>query len=85
VSGPASWEAAPRPSSPPWGSCGRTLRARSSILTAYYPFTTVEEVKESTGWDLKVSDEVKMVPEPSEQELANLRSVDTTGSLRKKI
>ena len=58
--------------------------SKEFYLEAYYPFTNVEKIKESTGWDLKVSDEVKMVPEPSEQELANLRSVDTTGSLRKK-
>lgn len=53
------------------------------FLDAYFPFTTVEEIKESTGWDLKVSPDVKQVPEPSEQELKNLREVDATGSLRK--
>jgi glutaconate CoA-transferase subunit B len=58
--------------------------SKEFFLEAYYPFTSVEEVKESTGWSLKVSDKVKMVPEPTDQELANLRSVDTTGSLRKK-
>jgi glutaconate CoA-transferase subunit B len=44
----------------------------------------VEEVKESTGWDLKVSDDLKKVPEPTAEELKNLRAVDITGSLRKK-
>ena len=53
-------------------------------LDAYFPFTNVEEIKSSTGWDLKISPEVKLVPEPTERELANLRTVDTTGSLRKK-
>jgi len=53
-------------------------------LDAYFPYTNVEEIRENTGWDLKVSPEVQAVPEPSEQELANLRAVDTTGSLRKK-
>ena len=53
-------------------------------LDAYFPFTNVEEVKQSTGWDLKVSPDVKLVPEPTQQELDNLRTVDATGSLRKK-
>jgi glutaconate CoA-transferase subunit B len=52
-------------------------------LDAYYSFSGVEEIKENTGWDLKVSPQVKMVPEPTEKELANLREIDTTGSLRK--
>ena len=54
------------------------------ILDAFFPFTTVEEVREKTGWELKVSPDVKQVPEPTDQELENLRAVDTTGSLRKK-
>jgi glutaconate CoA-transferase subunit B len=53
-------------------------------LEAYFPFTNLEEVKESTGWELKVSPSVGTVPEPTERELANLRAVDVTGSLRKK-
>ncbi len=53
-------------------------------LDAYFPYTTIEEVKANTGWDLKVSPDVKVIPEPTEQELANLRAVDVTGSLRKK-
>jgi glutaconate CoA-transferase subunit B len=43
----------------------------------------VEEIGENTGWNLKVAPSVKMVPEPTEKELANLREIDTTGSLRK--
>jgi len=54
------------------------------FLDAYFPFTSVEEVKAETGWDLAVSPEVKVVPEPTEEELKNLRTVDETGSLRKK-
>ncbi len=58
--------------------------SKEFYLDAYFPFTSVEEVRESTGWELKVSPEVKTVPEPSEKELACLREVDATGSLRKK-
>ncbi|NLU49741.1 MAG: CoA synthetase [Syntrophomonadaceae bacterium] len=53
-------------------------------LDAYFPFSSIEEIKDNTGWDLKVSPNVKVVPEPTEQELKNLREVDVTGSLRKK-
>jgi glutaconate CoA-transferase subunit B len=53
-------------------------------LDAYFPFSSVEESKDHTGWDLKVSPDVNMVPEPTEEELKNLREVDETGSLRKK-
>ncbi|MGR6836919.1 CoA-transferase subunit beta [Syntrophomonas erecta] len=53
-------------------------------LDAYFPFATIDEIKENTGWDLKISPDVKVVPEPTEQELKNLREIDVTGSLRKK-
>jgi len=52
-------------------------------LDAYFKFSSVEEIKANTGWDLKVSPNVKVVPEPTEEELRNLRAVDVTGSLRK--
>lgn len=51
---------------------------------AYFPSTNVEEIKQSTGWDLKVSSDIKVVPEPTEREPANLRTVDMTGPLHKK-
>ena len=54
------------------------------LLDAFFPFTSIEEVRENTGWELKVSSDVKQVPEPNDQELESLRAVDTTGSLRKK-
>lgn len=52
-------------------------------LDAYFPFTSIEEIKANTGWDLKISPDVKVVPEPTEEELKNLREVDVTGALRK--
>lgn len=58
--------------------------SKEFFLDAYFPFTTIDEIKNSTGWDLKVSPNVKQVPEPSDEELKNLREVDVTGSLRKK-
>lgn len=58
--------------------------SKEFFLDAYFPFTTIDEIKNNTGWDLKVSPNVKQVPEPSDEELKNLREVDVTGSLRKK-
>jgi len=53
------------------------------ILDGWFPFSSIEEIKANTGWDLKVSASAKVIPEPSAQELANLRKVDQTGALRK--
>ena len=58
-------------------------QTKEFYLEAYYPFTTIDEVKANTGWDLKISQDVKIVPEPTKEELKNLRTIDTTGSLRK--
>lgn len=52
-------------------------------LDAYYDFTSVEEIVTNTGWDLKVSPDVKTIPVPTAKELQNLREVDETGFLRK--
>lgn len=52
-------------------------------LDSYYPFSSVDEIRLNTGWDLKVSPNVHVVPDPTEQELAALRKVDETGMLRK--
>jgi glutaconate CoA-transferase subunit B len=53
-------------------------------LDVYFPFSSLEEIKANTGWNLKVSQNVKAAPEPTEEELKNLREVDVTSSLRKK-
>jgi glutaconate CoA-transferase subunit B len=52
------------------------------VLDAVFPYSSVEEVQASTGWKLRVSDQVGTVAAPSAKELAALRSVDTTGALR---
>ncbi|MFT3758902.1 CoA-transferase subunit beta [Thauera sp.] len=58
--------------------------SKEFILDAWYPFSSVEEIRANTGWDLKVSPTAHVVPEPSAAELAALRRVDETGMLRKK-
>jgi len=53
-------------------------------LDGWFAFSSPEEIKANTGWDLKVSPDARPVPEPTPAELANLRKVDQTGALRKK-
>ena len=48
---------------------------RELTLAAVHPGVTVQRVKESTSWDLKVSDELGQTPEPTEPELARLRDL----------
>ena len=52
-------------------------------LSAWFPFSSVEEIKANTGWDLKVAANAQVVTEPSGAELAALRQVDETGALQK--
>jgi glutaconate CoA-transferase subunit B len=43
------------------------------ILTALHPGKTVEQVKENTGWELKVASELKSTEPPTNKELRILR------------
>jgi glutaconate CoA-transferase subunit B len=52
-------------------------------LDAYFAFSGIEEILANTGWDLKMAADVRVVPEPSPEELAALRRVDETGMLRR--
>jgi glutaconate CoA-transferase subunit B len=52
-------------------------------LDGWFPFSSIDEIKANTGWDLKVSPNAHVIAEPSVTELANLRKVDETGALRK--
>jgi glutaconate CoA-transferase, subunit B len=54
------------------------------VLDSYYSFSSIEEVKDNTGWDLKVSPNVRITQELAEEEVKVLRSVDVTGMLKKK-
>jgi glutaconate CoA-transferase subunit B len=44
-------------------------------LTAVHPGITVEQVKDATGWDLKVAENVDVTPTPTEAELTALRDL----------
>jgi glutaconate CoA-transferase subunit B len=45
------------------------------ILTAIHPGTTVEQVRDATGWSLKVASELETTSLPSDQELSALRDL----------
>jgi len=53
-------------------------------LDAYFEYSSPDEVVANTGWKLKVSPNVRVVPPPDDGELRILHEVDTTGMLRKK-
>lgn len=53
-------------------------------LDSYFAFSSIDEIKANTGWELKISPEVHVTPEPTERELEILRAIDETGMLRKK-
>jgi glutaconate CoA-transferase subunit B len=44
-------------------------------LTTLHPGVTVEQVRENTGWDLKIADNVQVSAAPTAQELAALREL----------
>ncbi|HIJ61887.1 MAG TPA: CoA synthetase [Rhodospirillaceae bacterium] len=56
---------------------------REFWLDSWYPFSSADEIRANTGWDLKAFDHAREVTEPSLAELAALRRVDQTGALRK--
>src|SRR5690242_2978002 len=57
------------------GIMSSTPESRELVLQSVHPGVTVEQVKEATGWNLKVADEMKQTPAPTGQELAALREL----------
>jgi glutaconate CoA-transferase subunit B len=43
------------------------------VLTALHPGATVDQVRENTGWELRVADSLRTTPPPSAEELRILR------------
>ncbi len=48
---------------------------RELVLTSVHPGVEVGAVREATGWDLKVSEDLAVTPEPSDTELSVVRSL----------
>lgn len=53
--------------------------SRELMLHSYHPFTTPEDVRASTGWDLRLSPNLHETPPPSPEELAIIRRYDPQG------
>ena len=53
-------------------------------LSEWFSFSSIEEIRDSTGWALKISKDAVQARDPDEAELAALRAVDQTGMLRRK-
>jgi glutaconate CoA-transferase subunit B len=47
------------------------------VLSGLHPHISVEQVKENTGWDLRVSSDLLVTDPPSQDELRILRALDT--------
>jgi glutaconate CoA-transferase subunit B len=43
------------------------------VLTALHPGVTADQVRENTGWELKVADSLRSTPPPDPEELRILR------------
>ena len=50
-----------------------------TYLASVHPGHTVQEVREHTGWDLKVAGDVAETAAPTEAELAAIRRFDPDG------
>ena len=50
-------------------------QTRELTLVAVHDGVTVEQVREATGWDLRVSADVRTTPPPTVQELRVLREL----------
>jgi acyl CoA:acetate/3-ketoacid CoA transferase beta subunit len=49
-------------------------------LVALQPGVTVEEVVDSTGFELLFADDVRELPPPNDEELAGIRKIDPDGT-----
>src|SRR5262245_6848959 len=48
------------------------------ILTSRYPGVNVEQIRSTTGWPLKIADNLSEIAAPTEQELSILRTLNST-------
>jgi len=52
---------------------------KEAVLTSYHPGVTTDEVRQQTGWAIRVSPDVHETPPPTEEELAIIRHNDPHG------
>lgn len=56
---------------------------REFLLDGWFAFSSPAEIRDHTGWDLRIAPHAAPVPEPTAAELTALRRVDETGMLRR--
>ena len=54
-------------------------QTREMILTSNHPGVSIEEIRNETGWPLRISPDVRETPAPSKEELMAVRKYDPKG------
>lgn len=54
-------------------------RTREAYLASYHPGTSPKQVRQHTGWDLRVSEDVQQTEPPTQEELDAIRLYDPQG------
>jgi len=49
---------------------------KEMVLTSIHPGVDIERVKENIGWDIKISNDLEVTKEPTEEEIKVLRELD---------
>jgi len=49
--------------------------SKELVLAEIHPGVSVEDVRENTGWELRIAPDLQVTPTPTEQELAALRTL----------
>lgn len=57
--------------------------SKELVLTHLHPGVTVEQVRENTGWDLKIAKELKVSVAPTAHELEKVRALVATSSRKR--
>ncbi len=52
-------------------------------ISGWFSFSSPEEIRENTGWEIRLSADARQIPDPTGSELEALRRVDVTRALRK--
>ena len=58
-------------------------QSKELVLTSLHPGVTLEQAKENTGWDLKISPDLGTTPAPEASELEKVRALVATSSRKK--
>ncbi len=54
------------------------------MIDSCFTFSSIEEIKANTAWDLEAFPDVKVTPEPTAEEPEVLHAVDVTNVLKRK-